>query len=166
MRKLILKKINISDVDKMSEIFTFIHNDCFYNRVNEDYFSDIISNSRYEIYILSFIDRLLENPEIIGYIIFYDTSDEIDLFEIAVSRKYQGQGYGKRLIEGGIEILKENLKQLRDKESKNRILLEVDETNIKAMGLYEKIGFKKIAIRKNYYGQNRNGIIMEKKLIL
>ena len=39
------------------------------------------------------------------------------------------------------------------------ISLEVDETNIKAIKLYEKYGFKNKAIRNNYYGKN-NAILM------
>ena len=39
------------------------------------------------------------------------------------------------------------------------ISLEVNEENESAIKLYEKYGFKKEAIRKNYYGKN-NGILM------
>ena len=40
------------------------------------------------------------------------------------------------------------------------ITLEVDEKNIYAIKLYEKYGFIKKAIRKNYYN-NSDGILME-----
>ena len=40
------------------------------------------------------------------------------------------------------------------------IFLEVYKKNLFAIKLYEKIGFEKISVRKNYYGQNKNAIIM------
>ena len=41
-------------------------------------------------------------------------------------------------------------------------MLEVNEKNVKALKLYEKIGFERISIRKNYYGKNENAMIMMK----
>ena len=40
------------------------------------------------------------------------------------------------------------------------ITLEVNEFNTYAIQLYEKFNFKKIGLRKNYYKQNENAIIM------
>lgn len=45
-----------------------------------------------------------------------------------------------------------------------RVFLEVDEKNVAAIRLYQKLGFKKIHIRKNYY-QNNNAAIVMKKII-
>ena len=44
------------------------------------------------------------------------------------------------------------------------ITLEVKETNIKAIHLYEKFDFSKVAVRRKYY-QGIDGILMEKELM-
>lgn len=44
------------------------------------------------------------------------------------------------------------------------ITLEVKETNIKAINLYEKFDFSKVAVRRKYY-QGIDGILMEKELM-
>ena len=46
--------------------------------------------------------------------------------------------------------------------SGNKFLLEVNENNVKALKLYKKTGFEKIFVRKNYYGNNEDAIIMIK----
>lgn len=48
------------------------------------------------------------------------------------------------------------------KKSTENITLEVNINNYKAINLYEKYGFKKVAIRKNYYG-NEDAVLMERK---
>jgi len=42
--------------------------------------------------------------------------------------------------------------------------LEVEETNCGATRLYEKLGFKKLHLAKNFYGSRRNAFKMSKKL--
>ena len=45
----------------------------------------------------------------------------------------------------------------------NEIFLEVRESNIPAISLYEKFKFKKISIRKNFYSNpNENAVVMKK----
>ena len=46
----------------------------------------------------------------------------------------------------------------------NSITLEVNSINIPAIKLYEKFGFKNVGLRKKYYGQNQDAIIMTKEL--
>ena len=41
-------------------------------------------------------------------------------------------------------------------------LLEVNENNEKAIKLYKKNGFEEISVRKNYYGNHQNALIMFK----
>ena len=57
-------------------------------------------------------------------------------------------------------MLLEKLIEVSKKENVNSLTLEVNETNTYAIKLYEKYNFKKIGLRKNYYAQNENAIIM------
>ena len=61
-------------------------------------------------------------------------------------------GIASKLLEKLIETAKSKKATL--------LTLEVNETNTNAIKLYEKYNFKKIGLRKNYYGQNKNAIIM------
>lgn len=149
---------NISSVETMLEIFVSIHNNNFEKKVDKQYFLEMIECTNYEIYILN------DEKKCLGYCIFYDTIESIDLFEIAIKKESQNRGYGKFLLENSINFLfMEKKYEKRNKENK-KIILEVKEKNENAIKLYNKIGFEKISIRKNYYGKNENAIIMIKNI--
>lgn len=153
--KLNKERTEISSKKILLEIFLTIHNNNFLNKVDEKYFLDIFKNDNYEIFIV-------KDEKIKGYIIYYDTFDVIDLFEIAIENKEQGKGLGEQLLSKSIEKLFEEKKYKSRQNGETRILLEVNEKNVKALKLYEKSGFLKISIRKNYYGSGEHGVIMEK----
>ena len=132
--KLNKEKTEISRKKLLLEIFLTIHNNNFSNTVNEKYFLDIFKNDNYEIFII-------KDEKIKGYVIYYDTLDTIDLFEIAIENKEQGKGLGELLLTKSIEKLFEEKKYKSRQNGKTRILLEVNEKNVKALKLYEKSGF-------------------------
>ena len=172
-------------MENIVDELTLIHNENFENKVENKYFSEMILNGQYEIYCLfnfgeennkiiklkkeSDVDnekviklRKKNNTEkkILGYIIFYGTIENTDIFEIAIKKEYQGQSFGEKLLKESVEdIVKKNI---NGNFSKNKFMLEVNEKNVKALKLYEKIGFERISIRKNYYGKNENAMIMMK----
>lgn len=172
-------------MENIVDELTLIHNENFENKVENKYFSEMILNGQYEIYCLfnfgeennkiiklkkeSDVDnekviklRKKNNTEkkILGYIVFYGTIENTDIFEIAIKKEYQGQSFGEKLLKESMEdIVKKNI---NGNFSKNKFMLEVNEKNVKALKLYEKIGFERISIRKNYYGRNENAMIMMK----
>ncbi|KEI35607.1 ribosomal-protein-S18p-alanine acetyltransferase [Francisella sp. W12-1067] len=75
--------------------------------------------------------------------IFNYILDVAELLYICVDKNNQSAGLGYELLETGIQELK--LKGIKE------LFLEVDVKNFKAIKLYEKIGFKCISRRKNYY---------------
>lgn len=104
-----------------------------------------------------------------GYIAFYGTIESTDIFEIAILKSCQNKGFGKILLENSIKKL--FFSKIKNNVSCDinffgeEIFLEVCEKNLFAIKLYEKTGFEKISVRKNYYGQNKNAIIMMLKKI-
>ena len=75
---------------------------------------------------------------------------------MAVDENYRRLGIGSQLIQEFEKNLPEYI---------NDIFLEVRESNSPAIGLYEKYGFKKISIRKNFYSNpDENAVVMIKKL--
>lgn len=165
MEKVNIKKADISNINNMLEIFLTIHNQNFENKKEEKYFLDIFSNNQYEVYTLNITENKSKKIEkkIIGYIIFYDTIDSVDLFEIAINKQFQKKGFGNTLLNESIKLLFNDTKYINRGNENKTILLEVNEKNIKAINLYKKNDFEQISIRKNYYENNENAIIMIKK---
>ena len=84
--------------------------------------------------------------EIVGFLECSVILDEAELFEIAIKKEFQGQKLSLKLMEFFIEFCKG--------KNVSTIFLEVNILNSKAISLYEKFGFVKYGIRKNYYGDN------------
>jgi len=99
------------------------------------------------------------NDKIVGFIIgmihFERNSLAGHILTIDVSPTHRQKGIGVRLLQ---EI--ENI--LKGKGVKSCVL-EVREDNIAALSLYQKLGYKKVARLKNYYG-NAHGIYLRKDL--
>ena len=99
---------------------------------------------------------LLENDEVIGEIDYKHTYIESDLLFIYIKEEYRGKDYSKVLLDESIKELK--------KIGVKKIFLEVDTENKIAYNLYKSYGFKEISIRKNYYSNSHDAIIMEKEV--
>ena len=82
--------------------------------------------------------------------------DEGNILMIAVKKDFQRKKIGEKL-------LKEFLKVAREKDVK-KVFLEVSEKNIPALNFYRKHGFKIAYVRKKYYKNGENAIVMEKEI--
>lgn len=89
-----------------------------------------------------FMVARLEN-KIIGYGGLWLVLNEAHLGNLAVHPRFRHQGIGKEILKKLIEIACSKKAAL--------MTLEVRETNEIARALYEKMGFKLVAIRKGYY---------------
>ncbi|WP_445373923.1 ribosomal protein S18-alanine N-acetyltransferase [Photorhabdus tasmaniensis] len=87
--------------------------------------------------------KIVINEQLIGFAVTQLILDEATLFNIAVHPDYQGQGYGKALLEYLITIL--------PGKGINTLWLEVRQSNCSAIRLYEQSGFNQVTVRKNYY---------------
>ena len=79
------------------------------------------------------------------------------LYSIALDQSYQGLGYATQLI-------KELERRATDEEDCAYLRLEVSESNIPAMTLYEKLGFKQFAWKEDYYEDGKAAICYEKRI--
>ena len=95
------------------------------------------------------------NNELISYVLCQDLFPEIEILRFGVKRKFQLQGKGKFLLKSLISLLK--------KKKYNRIFLEVNTSNSRAISLYKQFGFIDISIRKNYYFET--GIYYDAKIM-
>lgn len=100
----------------------------------------------------------IEN-EIIGYAFFSVAATDSHLLNITVSKDYQRNGYGKKILEQVVfqsKVLGATV-----------IFLEVRVSNDKAINFYESFGFKRDAIRYNYYeGDPREDALLMSKQAL
>ncbi|MBR6394646.1 MAG: ribosomal protein S18-alanine N-acetyltransferase [Ruminococcus sp.] len=99
---------------------------------------------------------ITDSGNVIALLSGYHAVGEGDITSVAVHPEYRRKGLAKKLIEKFENSLPE------DTES---IFLEVRESNCGAIALYEKCGFEKLSVRKNFYSQPReNAVVMQKKL--
>lgn len=95
--------------------------------------------------------------QVVGFCILQPVLDEANLLLMAIHPNQQGKGLGYILLDHSIQQLKNNPIQ---------IFLEVRESNIAAIRLYEKTDFHQIDLRKNYYpnpdGSREHAVIMVK----
>ena len=99
---------------------------------------------------------LKQNDKVLGFLEISCLPPEIELFDIAIDSKFQGNGYSKMLMEFLIEFAKE--------KKCETIFLEVNRINKRAIDLYSKFGFIEYAVRRNYYGEN-DAILMKLDLV-
>lgn len=83
------------------------------------------------------------NNEIVAYCVMALEVDECSLYSIAVKPSHRRQGLAQSLFSTGALWARET--------GKTRCLLEVRVSNTGAIRLYEKLGFIRDGIRKNYY---------------
>jgi|TARA_B100000073_G_scaffold330525_1_gene319066 ribosomal-protein-alanine N-acetyltransferase len=100
---------------------------------------------------------LKDKKNILGYAFFSVIGTDSHLLNITVSKNYQGRGHGKRIL-GQVLFQSKVL-------GATIIFLEVRESNYKAIDFYEKFGFKRDAIRYNYYDGNprEDALLMSKQ---
>ena len=93
-----------------------------------------------------------DGGSIIGFIMSYIVQYEVQIINIAVRLSHQYRGYGKRILS----------KYLSQFNKKTYLLLEVRESNLPAYQLYSHFGFDQIDIRRKYYHDGEDAIVMAK----
>ena len=81
----------------------------------------------------------IDSNEIIGYVLFFDIKNEIEIIKIGITKDHQRKNCGTFFIN-----------EMKKKGTQN-IFLEVSSANMEAINFYYKNGFKKTGIRKSYY---------------
>lgn len=128
-------EIILATKEHVNEIFE-IEKQSFSTPYTLKMIEDMLNDDKY-LYLLA------KSDEICGFVGVNIILDEADITNVAVLQKYQGQKIGEKLMQAIILELR--------KRAVIKLHLEVRESNQKAINLYEKLGFKPIYIRKNYY---------------
>ena len=140
-----LKLASFSDLDKISKIE---------KETNEYPWS--LNNFKSSLNAGNSSIVLKDKKKILGYAFFSVIGADSHLLNITVSKDFQGRGYGKKILD---KVLFQS-KVL----GATVIFLEVRVSNYKAIDFYEKFGFKRDAIRYNYYdGSPREDALLMSK---
>lgn len=92
-----------------------------------------------------------DKTRLVGYLM-YQAFDVSELLRLGVDSAYQGRGLGEGLVRAWLDGIQTKT-----------ALLEVRADNIAAIGLYHKVGFERLHIRKNYYrdgADSMDGVVM------
>ena len=116
----------------------------------KDYILNDFKNNIFSKYFIYF-----DKSNIIGFVNYYEIYDKIEIANIYVDEMNRSKKVGSKMIEYLINLAKQ--------KNVENITLEVNINNVVARKLYEKYGFKSVAIRQNYYN-GIDGILMERKM--
>lgn len=97
------------------------------------------------------------NNQVVGFAGIIPIVDEADISNIVVHKDFRNQKIGSCLLKGLLSLaFSLNLKIIN---------LEVRESNVPAIKLYEKYGFEICGLRNKYYNNTENAILMKKKIL-
>ncbi|MDC3168307.1 ribosomal protein S18-alanine N-acetyltransferase [Prochlorococcus sp. AH-716-D22] len=100
---------------------------------------------------------ILFKKQIIGIYVVQIIMDEAQINYFSIKHKFRRKGYGSYLMINLIKYCK--------KLNIRKLLLEVSETNSSANKFYSKFNFLTVGRRKNYYKDNTDALMKEKKII-
>lgn len=141
-----IHEMKIQDLDLIAEI---LETD-FDNFWNYNIFKSELENGNSK-YLVAKI-----NSQIVGFAGIIPIIDECEISNIVVHKDFRNQKIGSFLLQQLIDLaVSLNLKIIN---------LEVRESNISAIKLYKKFGFEVCGLRKKYYDNTQNAILMQKKL--
>lgn len=88
-----------------------------------------------------------------GFITVYKNSDTWEIMQIAVDIIFRRRGLAMQLMHHVIDVAKKNHIE--------KIQLEVRESNFRAIALYQRCDFMIVGLRKNYYADAENAVLMD-----
>ena len=91
----------------------------------------------------SFFAVAVVDGGVIGFVILRRITDEGELLQIAVDPSARRRGVADMLMCAALDYA--------SKHSLGSVFLEVRSSNLAAISLYEKHGFKRVRVRKDYY---------------
>ena len=133
-----LRKAEIDDINSIVKIEKISHEKPYWN---ESLLKYLFKNSMTDsVWIFEF------KKKIIGFLIEQRCLNEINILNVAVDKKYQNNGFGKKILSQYLSILPNN----------SVVFLEVNKNNFIARKIYTDLNFKEVDSRKNYYNNSSN----------
>ncbi len=142
MNNLVIRPMTKNDIDQVYKVEV----DCFEDPWSKKSLMDEMKNNvaRYLVAEL--------NSVIVGYVGVWFIVDEGHITNVAVHSDYRGQKIGDKLVSEMVKLCKS--------AGLVSMTLEVRRSNTVAQNLYRKYGFKMAGVRKEYYNNREDAIIM------
>jgi ribosomal-protein-alanine N-acetyltransferase len=134
-----------NDFDRIYEIEKRV----FSNPWSKESIKKELDNYSKSLNLISEIDG-----QLMGYFFSHMISNEVHILNIAIDVPFQHRGNGKAFFN---QIFKKYLEYAN-------VFLEVKRTNLPAINLYNKFGFEEIDIRKMYYSDGQDAVVMSRKV--
>lgn len=143
-----IREMRLSDLD----VVDILEKELFLSSAwsKEAYESELLTNP-FDHYVV-----LEEAGVIVGYCGYYVLYENSEILTIGVSKKHQGKGYARMMMD---YMISQSIIMGAEVMS-----LEVRASNSRAQKLYKGYGFKDVAIRPHYYNDGENAILMVKGL--
>ena len=142
---MMIQKMNAAHVPQIAQLEKL----CFSDPWSENSIASEL-NSRLSDWLV-----VTEGEQVVAYVGAQTVIDSSDMMNIAVHPDFRRRGIGEMLV----AALEE---QLRQRGSK-MLLLEVRDSNVPAIALYEKLGFHQVGLRKNYYRNPKEDALILRK---
>ena len=133
----------ISDLTKIAKIEKQVFTDSPWNHnLIRD---ELVSKKDRETLVIT------DYENIIGYLMIRKSKNMIEILKFAIDKVFQEKGVGWRLFSYFLDSL----------PVMTEVILEVNQENKKAIYLYRKAGFFKIGLRKKYYNDGSDALVMK-----
>ena len=131
---MLIRKMTLADVDRVSELEAAN----FSMPWSKESFCEILNNSD-ALYMVA-----TQDDEVIGTCGIITAVGEGDICNVVVDERFRGNGIGYSLVKAVME-------SAAKEKGVNAFTLEVRVSNLSAIGLYEKLGFKSVGVRPKFY---------------
>lgn len=138
-----IDKMTLDDINSVLEVERL----SFFTPWSEKAFTLELTNNKNALYKV-----IKDGDKVIAYGGVWLLFDEGHITNIAVHPAYRGSGLGNTLLKDIMESSR--------KENISSMTLEVRESNIPAINLYKKNGFKSVGKRKGYYQDTKEDAII------
>ncbi len=98
----------------------------------------------------------MNGDAVAGLVCGYFAADESDIAVVAVHPELRRLGIGRLLLNAFEQALP---------DATDAVFLDVRESNLPAIRLYENNGYERVGLRKNYYKDPRENAILMKKIL-
>ncbi|RFC69323.1 MULTISPECIES: GNAT family N-acetyltransferase [Mesorhizobium] len=144
---------------KYADMLAELHREDFVRSWSAEEFSSLLAEEP----VFGFVAREVgyPNQDIAGFVLAREAAGEAEILTVAVARSRRREGLGWRLMDAVLRKL--------HADRAEALFLEVDETNLPAVGLYRRLGFHQVGKRPNYYESKgphgrTNALVMRRDL--
>jgi ribosomal-protein-alanine acetyltransferase len=143
---MIIQKLSALDIESILQLESGFNDGWSYNQLKSAF-----DGGRFSVL------GIKDGESLIAFVSYSVAIDQADIETVFVSADYRRKGLAKSLI----ECAQTQLKDL----GVNKIFLEVRENNLPARSLYSSLGYVDISVRKSYYQDGENAVVMAKELL-